>query len=252
MLIALLAFCGLVIGPLLGIVVDRAVERERPEAQHRCQQCSAGLGPQSLIPIRHWFLACASDASHRNWRYVLVDVGTAAAFGLAAWRFGSTWMLTPYLVLFAVLVVLSVIDIETHLLLNVLTYPAFAVGLFAVLTLSGPQGHEDAIWPAVIGALVFGGAILLAFLAYPPGMGLGDAKLAPTLGLALGWLTTDPFAAARLSFYALIIGLLGSSIVGLSLRGLKVLGPKAEIPMGPGLVVGTMAMVALSERVIGL
>ncbi len=250
MLIALLAFIGLVVGPLLGIVIDRAVERERPELLHRCQQCSASLGGRSLIPVLNWFQSCPQDEGHRNWRYVLADLATAVTFGLAAWRFGAGWMLIPYLFLFATLVVLSVIDVETHLLVNVLTYPAFMVALFAVLTLSGPQGHSAAIWPALVGAMVFGGTILLAFLAYPPGMGLGDAKLAPTLGLALGWLTVNPFDAARLALYALIIGLLGSALIGLTLRGFRVLGAKAEVPMGPGLVIGTLCMVVFSEQII--
>ena len=179
-------------------------------------------------------------------------MATAASFAVAAWRFGTGWMLLPYLGFFAVLIVLSVIDVETHLLVNILTYPAFAFGLFLVLTLSGPQGHEDGIWPALIGALVFGGVILLAFVVYPPGMGLGDAKLAPTLGLYLGWLTTSPLLAARLAFYALIAGLLGAAVVGLALRGLKVLGAKAEIPMGPGLVIGTILVVAMSEQIVAL
>ncbi len=252
MLVLALGLVGLLVGPLLGIVVDRAVERERLVLSHRCQQCSADLGALSVVPVLHWFQKCSADPEHRNWRYPLVDVATAATFSLAAWRFGTGWMLLPYLGFFAVMVVLSVIDIETHLLVNILTYPAFAVGLFAVLTMSGPQGYEAGIWPALIGALVFGGAILLAFVVYPPGMGLGDAKLAPTLGLFLGWLTTSPLLAARLALYALIAGLLGAGLVGLGLRGLKVLGAKAEIPMGPGLVVGTILVVALSDQVIAL
>lgn len=244
----LMALVGLVVGPFLGIAVDRAVERERPELLHRCQHCSTSLGPRSLVPVYNWFVRCPADALHRSWRYVLVDVSTAATFALAASRFDTTWMLGPYLALFSVLVVLCIIDVETHLLVNILTYPTFAVGVFAVLTLSGPQGHAEAMVPALVGAGVFGGIILLAFIAYPPGMGLGDAKLAPTLGLALGWLTTSALDAIRLSLYALILGLLGAALVGLGLRATRVLAAKAEIPMGPGLVLGTLAVLAFSEQ----
>lgn len=249
MLIGVLALLGLVVGPLLGVAVDRAVERERPEPLHRCQHCGADMGPRSLLPVLGWFRSCPKDQEHRNWRYPLVDVSTALLFALGAWRFGTSWMLLPYLGLFAIMVVMSVIDVETHLLLNVLTFPAFGLGLFAVLTLSAPLGRAEAIWPALVGAGVFGAIILLSYLAYPPGMGLGDAKLAPTLGLFLGWLTTNSYVAARLSFYALIVGLLGAGVLGLTLRALKVLGPKAEIPMGPGLIGGTIVVIALSDQI---
>lgn len=249
MLGILLAVLGLLVGPFLGIIVDRAVERERPALLHRCQECGTGLNVQALIPVFGWKSRCQTDASHSSWRYPLVDIATAASFAIAGVRFGSGWMLWPYLLFFAALVVMSVIDVETHLLLNILTFPSFVVGSFLVLTLSGPQDYADAMWPAFLGAAVFGGVILMAFIVYPPGMGLGDAKLAPTLGLFLGWLTTSPLLAVRLTLYALIVGLLGAALVGLGLRATKVLGSKAEIPMGPGLAVGTIVVIAFSEHI---
>ncbi|MDA3038581.1 MAG: A24 family peptidase [Actinomycetota bacterium] len=186
-LIALLLFVfGLVIGPLLGVVVDRAVDRERLVAEHRCPSCRASLGAAALIPLRHWFLRCPDDETHRQHRYWLVDFTAAAAFATAGLRFGWSWELAPYLGLFAALVVMSVIDLETHLLLNILTYPALFAGIFVILLLSGPTGTEARIWPAIVGGAVYGGVLGAAFLVYPPGLGLGDVKLAPTLGLFLG------------------------------------------------------------------
>ncbi len=247
-LIALLLFAaGLVIGPWLGVIVDRAVDRERPAAEHRCQTCRASLGSTALVPVRHWFLRCPVDPTHRRSRYLLVDLAAAVSFATAGVRFGWSWELAPYLGLFAALVVMSVIDLETHLLLNILTYPALFAGIFVILLLSGPTGTEERIWPALIGGAVYGGVLGAAFLAYPPGLGLGDVKLAPTLGLFLGWLSVDILVAVRLVFYAMIIAFLLGGLTGVAINMAKRRGMKAEIPMGPFLALGAALIIAISS-----
>ncbi len=250
MLAILLALVGLLIGPLLGIVVDRAVERERPELNHRCRTCGTSLGSTSLIPVLSWFARCPTDRSHRNLRYPAVDILTAASFAVAGLRFGWTWQLGPYLLLFAVLVVMSVIDYETHLLLDILTWPSLGVGLFLVLVLSGVMGYEEGIWPALVGAIVYGVIMFLAYRAYPPGLGMGDAKLAPTLGLFLGWLSTTPMGAIRLVFYALIVAMLGAGLLGLALRMVRVNDKDAELPLGPALAMSAVLMIVVSDSIL--
>ncbi len=242
-----LAVFGIVVGPLVGVIADRVLDREAPSPVHRCRTCRASLGPASLIPIRSWWLACPEDPDHRQWRYPLVDVSLAASFALAGWRFGTTWMLAPYLLLFVSFVVMSVIDLEEKLLLNILTYPTLGLGLFLVLVLSGPNDHADGIWPALIGAAVYGLILGAAFLAYPPGLGFGDVKLAPTLGLAMGWLAADSFNAVRMVLYSLILGFLVLGVLGLVHGRISGEGRKAELPAGPFLIVAALVLIVVSD-----
>ncbi|MFT7597268.1 MAG: leader peptidase (prepilin peptidase)/N-methyltransferase [Acidimicrobiales bacterium] len=253
MLALFLFLCGLVVGPLLGVIVDRAVDREKLAAEHRCQVCRCSLGNASLLPVFSWFRRCPTDTSHSWWRYPLTDLATAAAFAAAGVRFGMSIDLVPYLLFFAALVTMSVIDIETHLLLNILTYPTLLAGLVLVLVLSGSDGAQDRIWPALIGALLFGGILGAAFLAYPPGMGLGDVKLAPSLGLFLGWMSTEQMIAVRLVFYAILLSFLVAGVSGVILNAIRG-DRRAEIPMGPFLAAATIVIVAaapVSAAVVG-
>lgn len=250
-LIVVLALAGIVIGPWLGIIVDRAVERERLGPEHRCRACGAGLGAVSLIPVLSWFQRCPRDRGHARWAYPSVDLALAAVFALAGWRLGSSWLLVPYLALFAAFVVMAVIDMEHKLLLNVLTYPTLGLGLLAVLMLSGPQGYGDAVGPALIGALVYGGVLLLAFLVYPPGLGLGDVKLAPSLGLAMGWLAADQLSATRFVIMGLLIGFLSTAVIGLIYGAVSGQGRKAEVPAGPFLVFGALAVIMAADPSLG-
>ncbi len=234
---AVCAVLGLVLAPLVGIVVDRAVERESIELELRCAACGRSLGPQSLIPVIGLRAFCSEG--HRGWRYPLTTAGTVAAFGLAGYRFGFNWQLWPYLALFAMLVAMAVIDIETKLLVNVLTYPAALGFLFAVLALSTPNDYSAGIAPA----LWAGGLYLLFFLlvhfVYPAGMGFGDVKLAPTLGLAIGWLFTDPFLAVQRMLVAVVLGLLLGGVIGIIVQRSR----KAEVPFGPFMVLGTLIVI---------
>jgi leader peptidase (prepilin peptidase)/N-methyltransferase len=180
----------------------------------------------------------------------MVDLVTAATFGVLAWRFGWDWRLGPYLVLGAVLVVLSAIDLETHLLPNVVVWPSIGIGLFTVLVLSGELDDGRGITAALLGAAVFGGFIGLAHLIYEPGMGRGDVKLGLLLGLFVGWVAPTGLDAVRLALYALLLSLLGGSLVGIAVNVVRRRG-RAEFPLGPALAAGAVAMVVASSTVVG-
>jgi leader peptidase (prepilin peptidase)/N-methyltransferase len=234
---AICTFLGLVLAPLVGIVVDRAVEREPFQLQLRCPTCGQSLGPQSLIPLFGLGVLCSQR--HKGWRYPLTTAATAAAFGLAGYRFGFSWQLWPYLGLFALLVAMAVIDIETKLLVNILTYPAALGFLFAVLVLSAPNDFSDGIAPALWSGGLYMFFFLLVHVIYPAGMGLGDVKLAPTLGLAIGWLFTDSLIAVQRMLLAVILGLVLGGVIGLILQRSR----KAEVPFGPFMVLGALIVI---------
>ena len=79
------------------------------------------------------------------------------------------------------------------------------------------------------------GAFFLALaLISPRGMGLGDVKLAPTLGLALGWLSWGAVA------FGVFAGFLLGGLAGLAAIGLLGLTRKSLLPFGPWLVTGAL------------
>ena len=240
---------GVVVGPLLGIVVDRTVEQLEPQLEHRCTSCQTGLGHASLIPIVSWRNRCPSCASHKGIRYPLVDLATGVAFALMGMRFGAGWMLAPYLGFAAVLIVLSAIDAETHLLPNVIVWPSFLAGLFTVLVISGQRDYAAGISSALLGAAVFAGFIGAAHVIYEPGMGRGDVKLSMTLGLFLGWVQPDLIDTTRLVLFTIIAALAGGGLIGLAYNIIRSRG-RAEIPFGPALAGATLAAVLVSGSVM--
>jgi leader peptidase (prepilin peptidase)/N-methyltransferase len=131
----------------------------------------------------------------------------------------------------AVLVVLSLIDIESRRLPNNIVLPTAALVLAARLATA--PGH----WGAWLGASI-GAAALLFVLAvvYPAGLGMGDVKLALLLGAALGGAVLPALFLGTLAGAA-------AAVVVLGRRGLQ--ARRTTMPYGPFLAFGAIATILL-------
>lgn len=159
-------------------------------------------------------------------------VGVAFAVALATCvlvRYGPTVAGVIAAFTCAVLVVLSLIDHETHRLPNRIVLPSAALVLVARVA-SDPE-H----WVSWVGYGAGAFACLLVLgLAYPAGLGMGDVKLALLLGAALG--------AAVLP--ALFLGTVAAGIAGAVLLVRD--GSEARrraIAFGPFLAFGAVATI---------
>lgn len=129
------------------------------------------------------------------------------------------------LVLVAVLVQISVSDLEERRIKNLVTLPAAVAALVIGLVL-----HPSGVPGQVIAGLATGAFLTVFAVLSRGGLGMGDAKLGVVLGLYL----------SRYVITALVVGLLASAVfsVGvLAVRGLAS-GRKTAIPLGPFLALG--------------
>jgi leader peptidase (prepilin peptidase)/N-methyltransferase len=134
----------------------------------------------------------------------------------------------------AVLVAVSVTDIERRIIPNRIVVPALVAAL--VVQTSRDPGVE---W--LVAALAAGGFFLVLALVYPAGLGMGDVKLAAFMG---AWLGRDVFVA-------LLVG----SLLGAVLAVLVVVlrpgsGRKSTLPYGPSLAVGGVVALFFGESLI--
>ena len=239
---ALLAgLAGLLAGSFANVVIHRVPRREsvvRPAS--RCPACAAPVAWHDNLPVLGWLLLggrCRSCRAPISWSYPVVELAMGALWALITLRLvaaGLGWAVPAYLALAFVCVVLAVIDARTRLLPNRITYPAFPVILGLLLVASVGLGDLGRLARGLLAALAVGGFFLALALISPRGMGLGDVKLAPTLGLALGWLSWGAVA------FGVFTGFLLGGLAGLAAIGLLGLNRKSLLPFGPWLVTGAL------------
>ncbi len=122
----------------------------------------------------------------------------------------------------AVLVAVSVVDLESRRVPNRIIVPALVVAL-VVRTALDPSPR----W--IGGAAVTGGALLVLAMVHPAGLGMGDVKLGAFLG---AWLAWHGVLAIVLGTFAAFIPALG--IIALRGRAAR----KVGLPFAPFLALG--------------
>jgi leader peptidase (prepilin peptidase)/N-methyltransferase len=169
----------------------------------------------------------------------LLEVTAGVLWALLALRVWPSHpaALPAYLALGLACVALVVIDVDSRLLPNRITYPA--LGLVAVLLLVASLAEHDLgrMLRALEAAGVAGASLLALALLSPGGMGLGDVKFALVLGLALGWLGWSAVLAGFVG--AFLLGGLAALVALLVLRA----GRKTQLPFGPWLALGAILAV---------
>jgi leader peptidase (prepilin peptidase)/N-methyltransferase len=174
----------------------------------------------------------------------MVELICAGLFAATAARFGVHWDLPAYLVLFAGLLALSCIDIEHMLLPKKIVYPL----LIAVSALLLVAATATSNWHAYVVAAICGAGWFAVFFALnlisPSVLGFGDVRLAPVLGVALGWLGVG---YVLLGFFA--ANLIGA-VVGIVLIASKRLTRRDRIPYGVFLALGCAVAVFAGPQLL--
>ena len=228
---ALLFPPALALGSFLNVVAARVpLRRSVVRPGSACMSCAREIVWYDNLPVLSYALLrgrCRSCRRRIGLVYPAVELATALLLAGCVLRFGISADALVAGFFCAVLVAVSAIDLEHRIVPNRIVVPAAALVLVAQTAL-----HPSPEWAlGGFGAALF---LLVAALAYPAGMGMGDVKLALLLGAMLG----------RLVAVALMLGMLAAlvpSAVLLARHGAK--ARKLAIPFAPFLALG--AVVAL-------
>jgi len=256
LVVALLLLVGLAVGSFLNVVIARIpVGLSVISPRSRCPKCETELSNRDNIPVLSWILLrgrCRTCSAPISPRYPLVELVTSLTWGgLALWTFstGTLGLLPLVLVISAILIALFVIDLDHKRLpdpLTFLMYPVAVIGL-------GVDGVVTGQWP-IVPALAGAGIWLLAiggiwFLSGGRGMGMGDVKLAPALGLILGWVGLGS------SVVGLLVAWLIGGVVAVGLLLARRARSGTAIPFGPflitGFAIGLLAGAPLTDAYLG-
>jgi leader peptidase (prepilin peptidase)/N-methyltransferase len=239
--IASLAFVGgMITGSFIGVVAHRVpLGRSIVGPRSECPACGAQIASYDNIPVISWILLrghCRSCSARIPARYPLVELAVGVAFAATAVVLHDPSELALGLVFVAVLAAITLTDLERRVIPNSILLVGAMIGLGIV------AGTDPSSLPERgIAAVAAGGFLLLAALAYPRGMGMGDVKLAAMMGLFLG----SAVAAA------LLVGIATGAVVGVAL--MLRYGPgarKQAIPFGPFLALGGVVALLAGDQML--
>jgi leader peptidase (prepilin peptidase) / N-methyltransferase len=203
------AVLGLIVGSFLNVCIYRLPRRESVVwPASRCARCGRPLAWFENIPVASWLALrarCRTCGERISWIYPLVEVCTAVIFVVVYITYGLTLLGVARLLFACALLVLFAIDLEHHILPNVITLPGIVAGL--MFSLFGPPGWRDATIGIVLGgAIPYGVAEAYFRFRGQEGLGMGDVKMLAMIGAFLGW---------KLMLLTLVLASLAGSIVGL-------------------------------------
>lgn len=195
--------------------------------------CGQNISWRDNIPVFSWLRLrgkCRSCGKRISSRYLLVEFATGLAFMWSYAQFGLSFQMLLYCALFALLIILFWIDLETYYLPDCFTYSVLWLGLLGSAFNFLPLAPVDAILGAAVGYLLPWPINFLYWLwRGRDGFGGGDFKLLGALGAWLGVIAIMPILGL-----ATILSLLG---VGLQmLLNKEQWNPERMLPFGPFLI----------------
>jgi len=232
---------GLVVGSFITVVAHRVPRGESIVGpRSRCPGCGIQIAAYDNVPVVSWLLLrgrarCCGAAISPRYPLTELTLGVLyAATVLVLWGDGGEIALG--LVFVTTLLAVTLTDLEQRLIPNKILLVAAVLG--AVLAAATDPGSlpERIAAAAAAGALFF-----FVALAYPRGMGLGDVKLAATMGLFLG----------RNVAPAIVVALLVGSLVGLGMIAREgTAARKRAIPFGPFLALGGVVGLLAGDQIV--
>lgn len=239
---AVFAFLGGLLAGSFTTVVAHRVPRGESIVGPRslCPACGVQIAAYDNVPVFSWLAlrgrarCCGASISPR---YPLTELSLGllyAATVLVLWDEPAEVAIG--LVFVTMLAAVTLTDLERRIIPN----KVLIVGAVLAVTIATATDPSSLVERG-IAAVAAGGLLLAAALAYPRGMGLGDVKLAATMGLFLG----------RNVAPALFVALLAGALVGVVMiarDGAE--ARKRAIPFGPFLALGGVVGLLAGDQLV--
>ena len=247
---------GAAVGSFLNVLADRVPDGRSPVLpRSRCESCQRTVASYDMIPVLSYLLLrgkCRTCKAEIPFRVVLIETATGAiflgVFLLHGFGLGSI-VISACL---ALLLLISIIDLERGLILDVMVFPSIV--LLLVLAPFWPDiGFprtflgDDTLVGSLANSSLAGFGAFLAFLAVavinPAGMGGGDIKFAAVLGLMLG------FPGILMAIW---ISVIGGGLIAVCLIVARKKSRKDVMPFGPFMAIGAAVVLISGSGIVNL
>lgn len=181
----------------------------------RCRNCRANISP----------------------RYLFLEIVTAGLVLVPLVKFDRIFECIAWIFFVVLAVALSAIDFEHHRLPDPLTGSLYLSGLIFLALDAFAHHNLSRLNHAFIASIALGGFYWIVNFLSKGGMGMGDVKLATSIGLFCGYISISTV------YIASMIGFAAGSLVGVALIAVKRANRKSALPFGPFMLLGAIASI---------
>ena len=240
----LVLLMGLCIGSFLNVCIYRIPREESISyPPSHCTSCGYKLKSVDLIPVfSYLFLKgkCKSCNEKISIKYPLIEILNAILYLILFIKYGMSINFIFYALLTSLLIVTSIIDIETKYIYNSTTIFGLILGI-VYIGVSYYLGNIN-ILDNILGGIV-GYLIIFLIVKTTKAMGEGDIDIAGICGLFIG---VKGILVAL--FLAVVIGGVFAIIVLLT----KLKEKKDEIPFSQYIAIGTFLWIVIGQSLLNL
>jgi leader peptidase (prepilin peptidase)/N-methyltransferase len=234
---------GLSVGSFLNVCIYRIPRGESVAwPGSHCPGCQHPLRWYDNVPVFSYLWLrgrCRYCRAPISPRYPIVELVTAFLFLGLVTLYPPGLLLATRILFGCALIVLFAIDLDHHILPNVITVPGILAGF--ALSFLGPPG-----WRSSLLGIVLGGGIPYAIawtyerVRGHEGLGMGDVKMLAMIGAFLGW---------PLMLLSLVLASFTGSLVGVGFIAAGK-GARYALPFGTFLAVGALVAVVAGDALI--
>ena len=240
----IVALCALLLGGFLSRTAYALPRGEYREMLFpRCHHCGRVLPLKYIIPIYGSILSlrCPHCGEREGGRALASELILAVLFVLLYLVYGFSYLFFEYAVLAAVLLVLTLIDLDIHEIVHSLLLVVLALGVMNLVFSFFSFSQTGTVWwEHLVGAFVLSLPLFLLMM-FTGGVGGGDVKLMFCLGLLLGY---------KLTLVTFFFGIVIAAIAALVLRFAFGRGSKYQVALVPFLSLGAMIALLVGDRLL--
>ena len=240
--VGLALVAGAMVGSFVTVVAHRVPRGEGVVAgRSRCPGCGEQIAAYDNVPVISWVALrgrCRSCSAPISARYPLAEAGLGVLYAGTVLALGTDdpAELVLGLLLCTVLMAITLTDLEQRLIPNAIVLAGAVSGIAVVIA-----GDLGGLGERAIAVGVAGGGLAALSLAYPRGMGMGDAKLVAMMAIYLG----------RAIAPALLVGFATGALVGLALMARHGAGARRRaVPFGPFLALGGVVGLWFGDQMV--
>ncbi len=237
---------GLIVGSFANVCIYRLpLGQSVASPPSRCPHCGEHIRPSDNVPVLSFFLLggrCRYCRTLIPLRYPAVEATNGLLWLALALLGGPTVQTLVAMLLATALLVLSLIDLDHHLLPNAITLPGIALGLLASFLPGSRLSPLAAAAAAAGGYLTF----LVVAKVYQKtrgveGLGQGDWKMTAMLGAFLGW---------QKMLLTVFLASLAGTLIGFAFIAFRGRDMKYALPLGTFLGASGIAVLFTGDDLI--